>query len=83
MPRQEDRLLDRIQRIKTIIKDCRKIELEELEAWALLNLGIKARTVASYTKALLKMGILNYDPETEELIWIDVSAMEGVAKYDE
>ena len=63
--RQEDRVLERIEYIKDIIKQSGKISLAELDAWAFVTLGIRPRTLGIYINSLDLMGIINYDKETK------------------
>jgi Mn-dependent DtxR family transcriptional regulator len=69
--RQEDRVLVRIKQIKEVISDSESMPLDELDAWAFVNLGIRPRTVGIYINSLAKMGIIEYDKETRIIRSLD------------
>jgi len=66
--RQEDRVLRRIERIKTIIKETGNISLKELDAWAFVTLGIRPRTLGIYLNSLDTMGLIKYDKESKRIM---------------
>ena len=69
MPTQEDRVIARIKQISAMIRDHKSIPFAELESWALVNQGIRTKTLNSYLAALISMNIINTDNEKHDLVW--------------
>ena len=69
MPGQEDRALARIKQTAAMIRDSKRIKVETLESWAILNFGVRPRTIAMYVTAMIKMGTVLWDPKTKEYVW--------------
>lgn len=69
MPSQEEKLKMRIQTVLAMIKDAGTISLKELEAWALIYLGIRERTLGRYVMALDQMGVVSFDPKNRVIKW--------------
>jgi hypothetical protein len=69
MPTQEDRVVARIKQTKAMIRDSKRITMDELEAWGYTTLGIRPRTMRKYVSALLKMKVISHNEKAQELVW--------------
>ncbi len=69
MPTQEDRVLSRIRQTSAYIRDARVVKLPTLEAWALTQLGVRSRTLATYLNALCVLSAISINPKTSEITW--------------
>lgn len=70
MVSQQEQLKERVERIKDVIRDSTELPYQELESWALLNLGITSKTLGSYVMALDNQQIVHYDFTTKIVKWV-------------